>query len=41
MESLRVDVFGDAAFAFADAVINATFGPESFRFPVRSTFGLV
>jgi class 3 adenylate cyclase len=41
MESLRVDVFGDAAFAFADAVINATFGSESFRFPVRSTFGLV
>ena len=41
MESLRVDVFGDAAFAFADAMINATFGSESFRFPVRSTFGLV
>lgn len=41
MENLRVDVFGDAAFAFADAVINATFGSESFRFPVRSTFGLV
>lgn len=41
MDTLRVDVFGDAAFAFADAVISATFGSESFRFPLRSTFGLV
>lgn len=41
MDNVRVDVFGDAAFAFTDAVISATFGSESFRFPVRSTFGLV
>lgn len=41
MESLRVDVFGDAAFAFADAVISATAGDEHLRFPVRSTFGMV
>ena len=41
MEAVRVDVFGDAAFAFANAVISATFGSEQFRFPVRSTFGLV
>jgi class 3 adenylate cyclase len=41
MEAVRVDVFGDAAFAFANAVISATFGSEQFRFPLRSTFGLV
>ena len=40
MENLRVDVFGDAAFAFADVEIFATFGSESMRFPVRGTFGL-
>lgn len=40
MENLRVDVVGDAAFAFADVEIDATFGSESMRFPVRATFGL-
>ena len=41
VDKLHVDVFGDAAFAFADAVVNASFGDDGFRFPVRSTFGLV
>jgi class 3 adenylate cyclase/ketosteroid isomerase-like protein len=41
MDNLQVDVFGDAAFAFSDAVISATFGSERRGFPVRSTFGLV
>lgn len=41
MENVHVDVFGEAAFAFADVVINATFGGETFGFPVRCTFGLV
>lgn len=41
IESLHVDVFGDAAFAFADTVIHATFDSDPVRFPVRSTFGLV
>lgn len=40
VENLRVDVVGDAAFAFANVEINATFGSESMRFPVRATFGL-
>ncbi len=41
VDSLHVDVQGESAFAFADAAIHATFGDDSFRFPVRTTFGLV
>ena len=41
MANLRVTVFGDAAFAYADMVIHATFGEQHHRFPVRMTFGLV
>jgi class 3 adenylate cyclase/ketosteroid isomerase-like protein len=41
MENLRVNVFGEAAFAYSDLVINASVGGESFRFPVRTTIGLI
>lgn len=41
IERLRVDAFDHSAFAFADAVFHATFGDADFRFPVRTTFGLV
>lgn len=41
MDHVRVDVLGDAAFAFADTVINASVGSEIIRFPIRNTFGLV
>ena len=40
IDRLHVDVFGDSAFAFADGRIVAGIGEETFRFPVRSTFGL-
>ncbi len=40
MDSLRVEVFGDAAFAFAEAVVSATVGSEHVRLPIRATFGL-
>lgn len=40
-DSLHVDVHGESAFAFADAVIHATFDEKAFEFPVRTTFGLV
>lgn len=40
MDNLRVDVFGDAAFAFADTVVSATVGSEHIRLPIRATFGL-
>lgn len=40
MDAVRVDVFGDAAFAFSDVVLSATFGSEHIRFPIRATFGL-
>lgn len=41
MEHLRVSVFGDAAFTFADAVMSVRIGGESLRFPMRWTLGLV
>ena len=41
IENLLVNVFDDSAFAFADAVIHASFGDDDFKFPVRTTFGLV
>lgn len=41
VESLHVDVFADSAFAFANAVFHATFRDDVFRFPVRTTFGMV
>lgn len=41
VEKLHVDVFADSAFAFADAVIHATFAGDDYGFPVRTTFGLV
>ena len=41
MDNLRVTVFGDAAFAYADLMIHARFGERHHRFPVRITFGLV
>lgn len=40
IENLHVDAVGDAAFALADVEINATFGSEPMRFPLRATFGL-
>jgi len=40
MDAIRVDLFGDAAFAFADTVVSATFGSELLRIPLRATFGL-
>ena len=41
VESMRVNVFGDAAFAYSDLVINASVGEKSFKFPIRTTFGLI
>ena len=41
MDNIRVDVFGDAAFAFADSEIHARFGDQNHSFPIRATFGLV
>ena len=41
MENLSVNVFGEAAFAYSDAVINASVDGESFKFPVRATIGLI
>ena len=41
MDNLRVTVFGDAAFAYADVMIHARFGQRHHNFPVRITFGLV
>jgi class 3 adenylate cyclase len=41
MDNLRATVFGDAAFAYTDVMINATFGERHQTFPVRMTFGLV
>ena len=41
MENIRVDVFGDSAFAFADSLIHATFDQVTHDFPIRATFGLV
>jgi class 3 adenylate cyclase/ketosteroid isomerase-like protein len=41
MDNVRVDVFGDSAFAFSDSKIHATFGEDTHEFPLRATFGLV
>lgn len=41
MENVRVDVFGDSAFAFSNSKIHATFGEHTHEFPLRATFGLV
>ena len=41
LEDLRVNVFGDAAFAYAKAIIHASFGDDHHRFPVRFTYGMV
>lgn len=41
INSLLVNVFDDSAFAFADAAIHASFGDDDFRFPLRTTFGLI
>jgi ketosteroid isomerase-like protein len=41
MENVRVDVFGDSAFAFSNRKIHATFGGDTHEFPLRATFGLV
>ena len=40
-ETLRINVIGDAAFAFAEVGITAVFGDQSHRMGVRMTFGLV
>lgn len=41
MESLRVDVHGDAAFAYSDVVFSLTAGGESLRIPARTTIGMI
>jgi ketosteroid isomerase-like protein len=41
MENLRVSVFGDAAFAYADMTITGSAGGESFDLPTRWTTGLI
>ena len=40
-EDLRMSVVGDAAFAYADAVLAGSADGEQFRLPVRMTAGLV
>ena len=40
IEDLRVNVFGEAAFAYSDLNINAWVGGESFKFSTRTTIGL-
>lgn len=41
MENPRINVAGDAAFAYADANFVGTVGGESLEIPVRLTLGLV
>lgn len=41
IENLRVNVFGDAAFAYADATFAGSAGGTSFEIPGRWTTGLV
>lgn len=41
VENLRVNVVGDAAFAYADLAFSGSAGGDSFEMPVRATFGLV
>jgi ketosteroid isomerase-like protein len=40
IDNLRVSVFGDAAFTYADVIFVASIDGELFRFPARTTFGL-
>jgi len=40
IDNLRVSVFGDAAFTYADVVIVASVDGELLKFPARTTFGL-
>lgn len=40
IDSLRVSVFGEAAFTYADVVFVASIDGELVRFPARTTFGL-
>lgn len=40
-ETIRINVYGDAAFAFSEVGITAVFEGESHRMSVRMTFGLV
>lgn len=41
MDTLRVNVVGDAAFAFADVMFTAVVEGEQTSFPARSTIGLI
>ena len=41
VENLRVNVVGDAAFAYADLAFSGSAGGDSFEIPVRVTLGLV
>lgn len=41
VENLSVNVFGEAAFAYADLVIDASVGEEFLKLPVRTTIGLI
>jgi class 3 adenylate cyclase/ketosteroid isomerase-like protein len=41
IDNLRVSVFGEAAFTYADVVFVASVDGELLRFPARTTFGLV
>lgn len=41
VENLRVNVVGDAAFAYADFAFRGSAGGDSFEIPVRATIGLV
>ena len=40
IDNLRVSVFGDAAFTYADVVFVASVDGELLKFPARTTFGL-
>jgi ketosteroid isomerase-like protein len=40
IDNLRVDVFGDAAFTYADVTFSGSAGGESFKIPARWTSGL-